>query len=458
MTDLSYNVVYKGSLLEGHDFDGVRDQLVAKFALSLEKAEQLLKSKRMIIKKNLDQAAAKKIGLALKKAGLNVVLVQTIPPTESERSATQPPGAKPPPYTAPEEEDDEKDENEKQKDVVAVSEPEKNKPIEKTPKKALLPFEFNGTGSEYFKIWIVNIILSILTLGIYSAWAKVRRKQYLYGNTRLQNTSFEYLADPVKILKGRAIVFVFFICYSVISEFLPLLGAVLSLLFLLILPWLVVQSLAFNARNSSYRNISFGFNGTVKEACKVYLLWPILVPFTLGILFPYVYFRQKKFMVENSSYGKSQFTFKAVPKDYYNLLFKGLIPIILGLILVIGAAFVLPIVSGLIGLVFYLYLFAYFSVKSTNLLYNSTRLAANQFKADLNPVEYLILVATNTLGMVFTLGIFYPWAQVRMISYKLDHLELASSCDLNDFIAQEQKQVSAFGDEASDFFDLDIGF
>ncbi len=76
MEDLTYNIVYKGRILDGHDFDGVRSQLVEKFSLSREKAEQLLNGKRVIIKKNLDMAAAKKIGLALKKAGLDVVMTQ----------------------------------------------------------------------------------------------------------------------------------------------------------------------------------------------------------------------------------------------------------------------------------------------------------------------------------------------------------------------------------------------
>ena len=57
-----------------------------------------------------------------------------------------------------------------------------------------IPFEFHGDGQQYFKIWIVNLVLSILTLGIYSAWAKVRRKQYFYGNTKLDGVSFQYTA------------------------------------------------------------------------------------------------------------------------------------------------------------------------------------------------------------------------------------------------------------------------
>ena len=70
----------------------------------------------------------------------------------------------------------------------------------------LLPFEFRGNGGEYFRIWIVNLLLTIVTLGIYSAWAKVRRLRYFYGNTFVDGHSFEYHGQPLAILKGRLIV------------------------------------------------------------------------------------------------------------------------------------------------------------------------------------------------------------------------------------------------------------
>lgn len=57
-----------------------------------------------------------------------------------------------------------------------------------------LPFEFRGNASEFFGIWIVNLLLSVLTLGIYSAWAKVRTKRYFYGNTFVDDSAFEYRA------------------------------------------------------------------------------------------------------------------------------------------------------------------------------------------------------------------------------------------------------------------------
>ena len=55
---------------------------------------------------------------------------------------------------------------------------------------------FSGKGGEFFGIWIVNILLSICTLGVYSAWAKVRTTNYFYGNTKLGGSPFVYTSKP----------------------------------------------------------------------------------------------------------------------------------------------------------------------------------------------------------------------------------------------------------------------
>ena len=66
-------------------------------------------------------------------------------------------------------------------------------------------FQFTGKGSEYFSIWIVNLLLSIVTLGIYSAWAKVRREQYFHRNTLLDEQPFDYTGNPRSILLASMI-------------------------------------------------------------------------------------------------------------------------------------------------------------------------------------------------------------------------------------------------------------
>lgn len=465
MTETRYSVIYRGKILDGFEFDTAKRNLAKIYAISEEKAEKILKSRQVVLKKNLGPAEAKKFATAIKKAGMDVALAKV--PAESgagspglspaaramEQSLKAAMAAAPPPIPElSEETEGDAPDAEPAPPPVAGAKAEK------------LPFRFLGTGSQYFKIWIVNVILSILTLGIYSAWAKVRRKQYFYGNIQIDGASFEYLADPKKILKGRIIVVGFFIIYSLVSELVPIVGSILSLVLLIFLPWLVVRSLAFNARNSSFRNIRFGFDGTYKNAAKAYILWPLLAGLTLGILTPYVLYHQKKFMVEHSGYGATRFIFTATVRDYYRIFFGALVPILLALAVLVGGqlagtagmAFLAPI-SMLVFLVIYLYLFAYYSVKTNNLLYCASRLGAHRFEMDMKVWGYGFLVIYNSILTAFTLGLFHPWAKVRIIQYKVEHLTLLPSGDLDGFVASEEKQVSAIGDEMSDFFDFDIG-
>ena len=66
-----------------------------------------------------------------------------------------------------------------------------------------MDLQFTGSALEYFRIWIVNVCLTLVTLGIFSAWAKVRKKRYFYSHTLLDGTPFQYLGMPIPILKGR---------------------------------------------------------------------------------------------------------------------------------------------------------------------------------------------------------------------------------------------------------------
>ncbi len=436
MAETLFNVVYKGKILEGFDLNQVTQNVVKVFKISEKRAAQIVKSKQTILKKNLDMATAKRYKATLAQAGLHVDL--KIPEPESiqvEQPVTDTPS---PAQTA-------------SPDQQVAEEAATEEPGEPNS------FEFKGAGSDYFSIWIVNILLSIVTLGIYSAWAKVRKKQFFYGHTKIRGASFEYLAKPINILKGRAIVFGIFVVYSLISKFLPILGGILSIAFVIILPWLIVRSLVFNARNSSLRNIRFGFSGKVSQAAKVFVLWPILTPFTLGILAPFVYFKQKSFVVKNTKYGTTHFTFSATPGDYYRIFFSVSLYAIGGLIIAAIASFLFQPLIIIISLVLYLYIFAFITVKTSNLIYNSTNLHVHGFYADMDVKEYAWIVFTNSIFTALTIGFYHPWASVRALKYKVAHLSLIPGRELDNFIASEQKQVSALGEEMADFFDIDFG-
>src|SRR5688572_20741131 len=124
-------------------------------------------------------------------------------------------------------------------------------PSAQSQQRALIPFEFRGSGSEYFRIWIVNLLLTIVTLGIYSAWAKVRRLRYFYGNTYLDGHSFEYHGLPMQILKGRLIVAAVYVVFVIFNNVAPILSMVVLLpLIFFGMPWIIVRARLFQMRMS----------------------------------------------------------------------------------------------------------------------------------------------------------------------------------------------------------------
>ena len=211
------------------------------------------------------------------------------------------------------------------------------------------PVIFQGKTSEYFGIWIVNLLLSLITLGIYSAWAKVRRKKYFYNNTLIDNVGFDYHAKPISILKGRLIAVAFFIAYGMSASIHPFLPAVFLGIFFIVLPWLVVRGSIFSARNTSHRGLRFDFIGTIGQAAKVFIGLPLLFMPTLGLIFPYVAHQKSQFLVNNHRFGLSQFDMQPVVKKYYKVYFIVMIlPVFIAIIGII-AAIAIPAYHGYVN-------------------------------------------------------------------------------------------------------------
>jgi uncharacterized membrane protein YjgN (DUF898 family) len=309
---------------------------------------------------------------------------------------------------------------------------------------------FTGQAGEYFRIWIVNVCLSVITLGIYSAWAKVRRKRYFYGNTLLNDSGFEYLADPKAILKGRIIVFAGFAVYSVARELVPLAAGVLSLAFIGILPWLINRAARFNAVNSAYRNVRFGFSARYRETGQFLILPVVLVPLTLGLLYPYYAYRKTQFFLEHSSYGKTKVEFSASVGAYYLAFLKVSLYFLLFLV---GSV----VTVGIGALPLYVWFAAYRDSRLARLRWSNTRLGNLRFACAWETGGLFKLHFVNSLAVIFSLGLLGPWAAVRTARYQLERIAVVPAGEVGAFVAAEQEQVSATGDEAGDLLGFDFG-
>lgn len=348
--------------------------------------------------------------------------------------------------------------------------------IERTPPALqsviVEPLRFTGSGSEYFRIWITNTFLTIVTLGIYSAWAKVRRTRYFYGNTRLAGASFDYHGKPTAILKGRVVALVLLAVYQLASESTQLLAAALFVLALGGLPWLIWKSLQFRLFNSSYRGIRFGFSGSLQGAYIAYLLWPALASFTGFLMAPFAHQRIKRYQHTQSRYGAAQFDFNAGVGNFYLTYLKALLVIAAG-VAVLGLVFsgALAMVtkrgmdaatlSSVLAFVAALYAWFFlavplFSAMMQNLVWNHTGIGPHRFDCRVSVARVLFIALTNLVAIIFTLGLFIPFATIRMMKYRIEAMAMLVDGSLDDFVADVQAQAGALGEGAADLLDLDL--
>jgi uncharacterized membrane protein YjgN (DUF898 family) len=334
------------------------------------------------------------------------------------------------------------------------------------------PFEFHGEAREYFRIWIVNLALGIVTLGVYSAWAKVRSERYFYGNTRLDGVPFEYLAKPWPILKGRLIAFVLFGGYVLAGQFSVKLQLGLAGVIAVLAPWLLVRGAAFRARYSSWRGLRFRFETDYRHAYMRYLVLAIPIVLTLGLLLPYVKFKQKQFFVERHRFGGRAFGFDATAGAFYPpyliawaVMVGWIIAISIGagmLIVAVTAgrhpppqwfmfAVMVPMYGG------YFAIWAFLAAALANVLYNHVELGPHRFRSSLKGARLFGLYLGNTLAILLSAGLLIPWAKVRLARYRAESLHLLAAGDLADFHAEAGSDIDAVAAEMDGLFDIDIG-
>lgn len=376
----------------------------------------------------------------------------------------------------------------------------------------LLPIEFTGSGSEYFRIWIVNLLLTLVTFGIYYPWAKVRRLRYFHANTLVGGEPLGFHADPKKMLKGYFLVGVLFALYSAAGNFSALAGFLALVIVAAIWPALLKSSMQFRLANTSWRGLRFHFKGSVKGAYQavVPLFLPSLVILaavvgidnpdkpplwyftTLGIVvvvtlvvFPWLLWNLKQYQHNHYALASLQTTFKATLGSFYKLFFKALGVVLLPMGLVVAfavvtvflgktglsaglsprpsmnpAIFIILVTAGFAAVATTLVIAKpYFTSRLQNLVWTRTGNASLRFVSDLRFKSLLWLTVKNWFFVVLTFGFYWPFAAVAVARMRLQAVTVKTRIDPDTLVSQMRSmEGEAAGDAAGDLFGLDIGF
>ena len=326
--------------------------------------------------------------------------------------------------------------------------------------------EFRGKATEYFGIWISNLILSICTLGIYGAWAKVRRMKYFLNNTSMNRTSFSYHATGKQLLVGRLISYAVIILYSITSAYFLLASVVVVLLFVFLLPWLINKSMNFNARMTSWRNVRFNWHGTYWKTFFIFVIGPLLSIVSVGILLPFVSKYYYQYYAQGHSFGTTRFDADSKLSKYFSaFLLVILVPGIIAFIaiyqksveLVSGISFegVEPLYLLLILAVFAL-LWIYQTVCRNILVRTITLGEAVSFDSKLNPLVFLWISLSNFLLVIISVGLLAPWAAVRRYRYLANKTLYRIEPAAKEFLDEELEKMSSFGEEFAELEGIEI--
>ncbi|MCA3953262.1 YjgN family protein [Vibrio vulnificus] len=377
--------------------------------------------------------------------------------------------------------------------------------------------QFKGQGGEFFGIWIVNILLSVITLGIYSAWAKVRTKRYFYGNTFIAGDNFEYHAQPMQLLKGRLVALALVVIWVVANSFFPLASLVLLALFYVALPWLLWSNARFDSAMTSYRNVHFAFNGSLKEAymsilgrglaslliIAIYIAIVVasanasaMVATLLGfgtlvlmfVLYAWVVAGIHQYFASGYQYGDWKFVAKIETsfflKTYCKAMLIGFLTAVAFMIVmgtfVLGTDimnifagevdllegkgdFAYVVLTYLVTITMSLGITAYTTTRIRNYVFSRLSATAEaqsetefRFASTFGVWDYMSLIVTNFLLQVITLGLARPWVMVRTSRYVASHTGVIGDMDTLKATDQDSAVKNAISDEVAQAFDLGL--
>jgi uncharacterized membrane protein YjgN (DUF898 family) len=100
--------------------------------------------------------------------------------------------------------------------------------------------------------------------------------------------------------------------------------------------------------------------------------------------------------------------------------------------------------------------FPVFNAMLQNLVWNHTGIGPHRFESRVAPGRVAFIALTNLLAILCTLGLYLPFAKMRMMKYRLESVALLVDGSLDDFFADAQPRADATGEGVADLLDFDL--
>ena len=310
--------------------------------------------------------------------------------------------------------------------------------------------KFDGKILTFYRIFIINIILSILTLGIYSFWGKTKIRKYTVSSYKLLDESFEYTGTGGELCKGflKAILLLlifYFITYGIFLLFQFLFNIDKNLVMLIhtislyLIYFFVFFAVVYSAtRYRMSRTVWRGVRGRLKGSAIGYAVLCVkrfvLNVITLGYLIPHSQIKTTSYMINNMSFGNADADFVGTPS---NLIKINIITLIL-----------LPITLGISR-------FWYHAAFVKN-MFENTNIASVTFVTRYTGFKFFFFKITNFLLIICTLGFALPFIVWRNARFFAQNVAIDGEIDTSH-ILQSSVKDGVLGEGVDQALDLETG-
>jgi uncharacterized membrane protein YjgN (DUF898 family) len=182
------------------------------------------------------------------------------------------------------------------------------------------PLSWGGQGGRLATIFVQNLLLSLLTLGIYRFWGMVRIRRHVWSHLAALGDRLEYAGTGGELLRGFLVVMLLLVplwLLGIAGEFLrvmhPWLGVAVPVTQFAILVFMLAAgrhaARRFLASRTIWRGIRLVVTGSPWRCARVQFLWFLATLLSLGLARPWALAAEARWSLGRLHLGTQPFIF-----------------------------------------------------------------------------------------------------------------------------------------------------
>lgn len=314
-------------------------------------------------------------------------------------------------------------------------------PVFVKPASPVYRAKFHGSGLEMAILVLKNLIFSLLTLGVYSFWAKANLRDFLWRNCELNGHRLRYNGSGWELLVGFFQGLVIYLAISTALTFgfglaaknfgttgILIYSLFLTTCYFALAPMAIFARQRYLFSRTTFMGLQFSLADNSSTYVKESLLGSCLVILTFGLYWPVLSNRLYRIRINSGSVGSMRMLYVGSDRDAFLIFLKSL-----------------PLIIITLGIYFFWYRADALKFRMKNTWIGNSEIGAACGELDVNGFSLLILTIVNLLAIMLTFGLAFPWVLANNLKFYMTRFSFEGRLDLAK-VSQVRSQGSAVGD------------